>query len=239
MRRTVPVEALLTQRPPAPTARRSGAAWGASPRLMTRALLALITVIPAPSSSATQIRPPPETIAPGLPSTATSSITPLSGSILSTLPVRGFETQTEPAPIVTPETPLPTRSFEVTRSASGSTPERVPSVALVTQTVLGPTASRSGGSATAIGSETETLSPPPNSMMAITVSIATTASPESIQTRKAPAKRRRQRLSPTSPEGALPSRMVGFSGRSLRTWVTAGVAPWRSRAASISAPAVA
>ncbi len=88
------------------------------------------------------------------------SITPFSGSILSTSPLRGFETQTEPSPIVTPETPLPSRSFEVTRMLAASTPERAPSLALVTQTVLGPTASRSGGSATAIGSETETPSPP-------------------------------------------------------------------------------
>ena len=65
--RTVPVLALLTQRPPAPTASRSGAACGASPRLITRARGPSIAVTPAPSSSATQIRPPPETIAPGLP----------------------------------------------------------------------------------------------------------------------------------------------------------------------------
>src|SRR6187397_606954 len=78
-----------------------------------------------------------------------------------TSPALELETQTEPAPIATPETPRPSRIRERTRPLSGSTADRVPSEALVTQTVSGPTARRSGGLPTAIGSETE--GPPPKS----------------------------------------------------------------------------
>src|SRR6476659_1129183 len=50
IRRTLPVVALLTQTPPAPTARRSGEVWGAIRRLTTRPPRALIAVTPRPSS---------------------------------------------------------------------------------------------------------------------------------------------------------------------------------------------
>ena len=54
-----------TQRPPAPTARRSGVACGGSLVRMTRPLSELTTAIPLPSSSATQTRAPPRAIGPG------------------------------------------------------------------------------------------------------------------------------------------------------------------------------
>ena len=70
---------------PAPTVRRKGAACGAMWRLKTPPWAALIAVIPAPSSSATQTRSPPKTSAAGLPPTLIRcSIYPLSPSILNT-----------------------------------------------------------------------------------------------------------------------------------------------------------
>ena len=56
IRRTEPVVTLLTQTPPAPTARRSGAWWGAIAVFTLRPPFALIAVTPPSTSSATQTR---------------------------------------------------------------------------------------------------------------------------------------------------------------------------------------
>ena len=89
---------------------------------------------------------------------------------------------------------------------------------------------------TAIGAETETSSPPSSRKTA-----ATSADEDR---RRATSHRPRQRrdaggaAAAARPLGRGERRASARSGLSESTRVAAGVAPWRSRAASISAPAV-
>ena len=148
------------------------------------------------------------------------------GSIRRTVPARGFETQTEPSPIVTPETPRPRRGRSRSPvSVSESIPESVPSAALVTQTVVGPTARRSGGSPTAIGIGDR------DAVAAEAGAQGKATAPASGSDAGAKPLRCGPRRQSPAPPAAQPEARVGCSSRAESTRVAAG-----RRALALAAP---
>ncbi len=130
--------------------------------------------------------------------------------------------------------PRPRRSgLPETRPLAESICVRVPSRALVTQTERSPVASRSGPWPIAIGSETETPLPPSRRSAPAENTQSTARIEIATQGRRRAAARR----SPSDGAGGGIT-AVGLPGVSESTRVAAGVAPSRSRAASISPPAV-
>ena len=239
MRRTVPVEALLTQRPPAPTASRSGAAWGAMPRLKTRPPCG----VDRGDAGAVLVGDPDPVAAEGDRAGAAADVDPSSidpavaGSTRRTSPVRGFETQTEPAPTATPEMPR----AELQRLAETSSPRLGVDPrsgcrrgALVTQT-----ASLAGGDPQRracrprSASETETPSPPSRARRRRTTSAGERRRPR--RRASAAPRRRRSRADAAPAPPADRHRRSAARRVSESTRVAAGVAPSRSRAAAISA----
>ena len=153
--------------------------------------------------------------------------------------MRGLATQTDSAPTATPAMPRPSCSGS---PATGRWPASirvsVPSRALVTQTERSPVAIRSGPRPTAIGAETETSSPPKIfwATKATRITARMPAAAEQPAPRRGP--RRAARPAAAGPRAVADHARSAGPGASESTRVAAGVAPWRSRAASISAPAV-
>ena len=153
--------------------------------------------------------------------------------------MRGLETQTEPLADRDPGDARAEaqRLARDRRRSSRSIRERVPSRALVTQTERSPVGDpqRAVADRDRLGDrDVVAAEEQDEERRAIAGDDAADGSPRPPAGRRpaAPAASSRRRA------GRSPSTAVGRPGVSERTRVAAGVAPWRSRAASIRAPAV-
>ena len=245
MRRTLPVEALLTQRPPAPTASRSGAVVRRDAALEDPPALG----VDRGDAGAVFVGDPDPAAAEGDRAGAAADVDPsaatrpLSGSMRRTSPRRGSVTQTEPSPTATPGDARaePDRLAEPLAGCRGRAGSGCRRVALVTQT-----ASVAGGDPQRRAADRDrrrrpsTPSPPSSSRARrATATIAATIAPGRRAARRSDARPRRARqrrgLTPAPAALRRPRRVGRLVGRSESTWVAAGVAPSRSRAAAISA----